>query len=174
MKPVSSGKSPFPGAVYELALALQWIGLCISPATWTMTQDEHGVAVYFQCSTSHPGEAPHKMASLDRWQQLTNPGQPRNRNHHPGRSAIKRDGYDTRLNGNRQVANRSLNQRENLQESRQLLRYLLFREPLWNHKQHTVSHSDSTQMRQNSNHTRLWKRHLIHLSAMMTIWTMIK
>ena len=48
MKPVSSGKSPFPGAVYELALALQWIGLCISPATWTMTQDEHGVAVYFQ------------------------------------------------------------------------------------------------------------------------------
>ena len=48
MKPVSSGKSPFPGAVYELALALQWIGLCISPTTWTMTQDEHGVAVYFQ------------------------------------------------------------------------------------------------------------------------------
>ena len=48
MKPVSSGKSPFPGAVYELALALQWIGLCISPATWTMTQDENGVAVHFQ------------------------------------------------------------------------------------------------------------------------------
>ena len=60
------------------------------------------------------------MASLDRWQQLTNPGQPRNRNHHPGRCATKRDGYDTRLNGNRQVANRSLNQRENLQESRQI------------------------------------------------------
>ena len=48
MKPVSSEKSPFPGAVYELALALQWIGLCISPATWTMTQDENGVAVHFQ------------------------------------------------------------------------------------------------------------------------------
>ena len=48
MKPVSSGKSPFPGAVYELALGLQWIGLCISPATWTTTQDENGVAVHFQ------------------------------------------------------------------------------------------------------------------------------
>ena len=48
MKPVSSGKLSFPGAVYELALALQWIGLSISPSTWTMTQDEDGVAVRFQ------------------------------------------------------------------------------------------------------------------------------